>query len=92
MVTLLLQNPHGIDLRNEKSETPLLCAGQTRNEEVIDQLLEAGAYPSALTAAGPEDKARRQFELEIYENNRVQSQRRREVYEIYVKRGYNVAG
>jgi ankyrin repeat protein len=66
-VTPLLQNPHDIDLRNEKGETPLLCAVQTGNEEVVDQLLEAGADPSASTTAGPEDEARRQLELEIYE-------------------------
>lgn len=56
----------------------------------MNQLLEVGANPIASIAAKSKDETRRQLELEIYENNKIQSQRRREVYEIYIKRDYNV--
>jgi ankyrin repeat protein len=90
LVTLLLQHPHDIGIRNEKGETSLLCAVQAGNEEVVDQLLGAGADPSASTTAGPEGEARRQLKLEIHENNRVRLQGRGRGGEIYIRRGYNV--
>lgn len=43
LVTLLLQHPHDIGIQDEKDESSLLCAVQAGNEEVVDQLLEAGA-------------------------------------------------
>ncbi len=58
LVTLLLQHPHDIDLRNNKCETPLLCAVQAGNEKVVNQLLQAGADPSASTTTEPEGEAR----------------------------------
>lgn len=73
---MLLRHPHDVDIRNNRGETLLLCAVQAGNEEAVDQLLQAGADPSASTTAGPEGEARRQLELEIYENNRIPLQSR----------------
>lgn len=56
----------------------------------MDQLLEAGADPSASTTAEPEGEARRQLKLEIHENNRVRLQGPGRGGEIYIRRGYNV--
>lgn len=86
----LLQHPHDIDLRNKKSEIPLLCAVQAENEKIVDQLLQADADPSASTTIESEGETRRQLELEIHENNRMRLQRRGRVGEIYIRRGYNV--
>jgi len=86
LLTLLLRHSHDIDIRNNRGETPLLCAIQAGNEEAVDQLLQAGADPSASTTAGPEGEARRQLELEIHKNNRSRGR----AGEIYIRRGYNV--
>ncbi len=90
LVTLLLQHSHDIDIRNEKSETSLLCVVQAENEEIVNQLLEVDADSSTSTTAESEDEARRQLKLEIHENNRVRLQGRERGGEIYIRRGYNV--
>lgn len=79
LLTLLLQHPqlkdsHKIDIRNDRGETPLLCAVQAGNEETVDQLLHAGADPSAPSTAGPEGEARRRIELKFREDNRIRMQ------------------
>jgi len=95
-LTLLLQHPqlqhsHKIDIRNDKGETPLLCVVQAGNREAVDQLLQAGADPSAPSTAGPEDEARRQIELEFHEDNRIRMQSQERVEE-HIRREYNVRG
>ncbi len=90
LLTILLRHPHDIDIRNNRGETPLLCAVQAGNKEAVDQLLQAGADPSASTTAGPEGEARQQLELEIYEKKRIPLQRRGRAREIFIRRGYNV--
>lgn len=95
LLTLLqhrqLQYSHKIDIRNDKGETPLLCAVQAGNEEAVDQFLQAGADPSAPSTAGSEGEARRQIELEFRENNRIRIQSQEKAEE-HIRREYNVRG
>jgi ankyrin repeat protein len=96
LLTLLLQHrqlqhSHKIDIRNDKGETPLLCAVQAGNEEAVDQLIQAGADPSAPSTAGPEGEARRQIELEFREDNRIRMQSQERAEE-HIRREYNVTG
>jgi ankyrin repeat protein len=90
LLALLLRHPHDIDVRNDKGETPLLCAVQAGKEEAVEQLLQAGADPSASSASGPEAEARRQLELEIHENNRIRQQSQRRAEECNIGSSYNV--
>ncbi len=91
LLTLLLQHSHKIDIRNDKGETPLLCAVQAGNGEAVDQLLQAGADPSAPSTTGPEGEARRQIELEFREDNRIRMQSQERAEE-HIRREYNVRG
>jgi len=81
-----LRHPHDID----NGGTLLLCAVQVGNEEVVDQLLQVGADLFASSTARPEFEARRQLQLEVHENNRMQLQSQARAKEIYVRRDYNV--
>lgn len=90
LLTLLLRHPHDIDVRNDKGETPLLCAVQAGKEEAVEQLLQAGADPSASSVSGPEGEARRQLELNIHENNRIRLQSQGRAEESNIRSGYNV--
>ncbi len=91
LLALLLRHPHDIDVRNDKGETPLLCAVQVGKEEAVEQLLQAGADPSASSASGPEAEARQQLELEIHENNRIRQQSQGRAEEPNIGSSYNVA-
>lgn len=90
LFSLLLRHTRDFDIRNDKGETPLLRAVQAGNEEAVDQLLQAGADPSASSTAGPEGEARRQLELEIHESHRIRLQSQGRAEEIYIRRNYNV--
>ena len=59
LLALLLRHPYNIDVRNDKGETLLLYAVQVGKEEAVEQLLQAGADPSASSTSGPKAEARR---------------------------------